>query len=309
MLKITISASLLKTVSSALMAVSSEAAIQQKEHPFIISQEKKSLERRAKMWEKSVEEIIKEDEEFAAKYPSKSFIEKLPLISNIKAYTDKVFKIDVDAASKELTVEINEDFIAEAIKIGTNVTVKAMEPALNLAAVFANYGEDVVAYKAKWDEDKVDSTITSETIPAEKVPEEIRAKVKVGHVETEGWTLAIDQHPSKPKPFFPDEEKEAYISCVDLICTRGEEQFNCYPSDGVGILQSKDKTVAQLAQYNEMPASLIKAIYAYYGVELTPKQLGIEEVQAPAETPLSTEDVIQKAFDKAFDNASAAIKE
>ena len=262
MLKITISASLLKTVSSSLMAISSEAAIQQKEHPFIISQEKKSLERRAKMWEKSVEEIIKEDEELKAKYPSKSFIEKLPLISNIKAYTDKVFKLDVDAASKELTIEINEDFIAEAIKIGTSVVISAMEPALNLAAVFVNYSEEVDALQAKWNPEEEPTETTSAEVPASQVPEEIRKKVN-----TNDWVLVLDEHPSKAVPFFTDEEKENYIMCEDLLCTRGDQKFNCFPSTVQYILGSKGKTVEQLAERNKIPASLVRAIYAHYGVE------------------------------------------
>lgn len=285
MLKITISASLLKTVSSSLMAISSEAAIQQKEHPFIISQEKKSLERRAKMWEKSVEEIIKEDEELKAKYPSKSFIEKLPLISNIKAYTDKVFKLDVDAASKELTIEINEDFIEEAIKIGTNVVVKAMEPALNLAAVFANYGDDVVAFKTKWDEDKVDTT-TSETIPAEKVPAEIRAKVEeTKKKEFNGWSFDTDVFPTNPKPLFLDEEKETYKLIYDLSATRGEEKFRCSPNVSRRIIQDKENTVIELADHHEIPSSLVKALFEYYGVELTDRQLGLETPTVNEHTP------------------------
>ena len=265
MLKLTISSTLLKTLSTSVGHIGTEVAILNKEHPFILAQEKESIEREAKMFKITVEEVIKRRAENEAKEPSKSFIDKLPLISNIKAYSDKVFKIDVDAANKEVTVQVNEEFVTEAIKIGTKVVINAMEPALNLAAVFANYAKEVDAFKGKWETETPTETVSTE-VPAEKVPEEIRNKVEP-KVDTSGWTFTLDEHPSKDLPFFTDEAKENYILCKDFICTRGKEVFNCSPSRAQQILNNTTKTVEKLAETYDMPSSLIRAIFAYYGVE------------------------------------------
>ena len=193
MLKLTISSSLLKTLATAVGHIGTEVAILSKEHPFIIAQEKESIEREAKMFKITVEEVLKRRAENEAKEPSKSFIDKLPLISNIKAYSDKVFKIDVDAASKELTVQVNEEFITEAIKIATKLTINLIEPALNLAAVFENYADEVCTLKDKWNPEETEEEITSNDISADKVPAEIRSKVS----QTE-WTPALDKSPYDP---------------------------------------------------------------------------------------------------------------
>ncbi|MEG0365563.1 MAG: hypothetical protein RR585_01915 [Coprobacillus sp.] len=277
MLKLIISASLLQATSNAISAIAGAAAIQEKEHPFLIAKEKKSLERQAKMFGMTVEEIIKDRERHAATNPKKSFIEKLPLISNIKAYSDKVFNITRN--DKDVTIEVNEDFIKEALELGKTVAVNALVPALDLAAVIAKYAEGVDAYKEKWEtKDKEDVVIDSTEIAAEQVPAEIKEKV-TGPFESNGWTLVIDENPSTPTPFFTDEEKENYILCVDLLCTRGEEKFSCFPGSGASILENvKEKTVPQLAERQNMPSSLIKAICAYYGVEIpAPK---VEETTA-----------------------------
>lgn len=272
MLKLIISASLLQAASNAISAVAGAAAIQEKEHPFLIAKEKKSLERQAKMFGMTVEEIIKDRERHAATNPKKSFIEKLPLISNIKAYSDKVFNITRN--DKDVTIEVNEDFIKEALELGKTVAVNALVPTLDLAAVIAKYEEGVDAYKEKWEtKDKENVVIDSNEIAAEQVPAEIKEKA-TGPFESNGWTLVIDKNPSTPTPSFTDEEKENYILCVDLLCTRGEEKFNCSPGTGAHILENlKEKTVPQLAERHSMPSSLIKAICAYYGVEIpTPKE-------------------------------------
>ena len=282
MLKLIISASLLQAASNAISAIAGAAAIQEKEHPFLIAKEKKSLERQAKMFGMTVEEVIKDRERHASTDHKKSFIEKLPLISNIKAYSDKVFNITRN--DKDVTIEVNEDFIKEAIELGKTVAVNALVPTLDLAAVIAKYEEGVDAYKEKWEtKDKEDVVIDSNEIAAEQVPAEIKEKA-TGPFESNGWTLVIDKNPSTPTPSFTDEEKENYILCVDLLCTRGEEKFNCFPGTGAHILENlKEKTVPQLAERHSMPSSLIKAICAYYGVEIpTPK---VEETAAVENKP------------------------
>lgn len=266
MLKLIISASLLQAASNAISAVAGAAAIQEKEHPFLIAKEKKSLERQAKMFGMTVEEIIKDRERRAATESEKSFIEKLPLISNIKAYSDKVFNITRN--DKEVTIEVNEDFIKEALELGKTVTVNALVPVLDLAAVIAKYAEGVDAYKEKWEtKDKEEVVIDSTEIPAEQVPAEVKEKV-TGPFESHSWTLVIDENPSTPTPFFTDEQKENYTMCVDLVCTRGEEKFTCSPGTGLRLLANRgDKTVPQLAEHHHMPSSLIKAIFDYYGFD------------------------------------------
>lgn len=243
------------------------------------------------------EEVIKRNEEFEAKYPSKSFIDSLPLISNIKAYSDRVFKIDVDAASKELTVQVNEEFITEAIKIATKLTINLIEPALNLAAVFENYADEVCDLKDKWNPEETEEEITSNDISADKVPAEIRSKVS----QTE-WTPALDKSPYDPKPFFTDEDKENYIFVQDLVWSRGDEKFHLTPNDTAYMLGNVERTVTELASYNNIPASLVRAVYAHYKVEFTPKQLGQEEVKPVEETPLTAQETIEKAFNESQSN-------
>ena len=53
---------------------------------------------------------------------------------------------------------------------------------------------------------------------------------------------------------------------------------------------------------NNIPASLVRAVYAHYKVEFTPKQLGQEEVKPAEETPLTVQETIEKAFNESQSN-------
>lgn len=284
MLKLSISATLLQAASRSLMSITNEVVILQKEHPFLVKKEKESIEREAKMFKMTVEEVIKDRQRLKAT-SEKSPLDKLPLISNITNFNSKI--VSVIRTEEEVTVTLNEDFVQGAIKIGTDMAVKAAKPLVDFISVLDGYADDVLALKAKWKEDEEDKVeVESKTVPASEVPEKVRAKVEeTKKKEFNGWSFDTDVFPTNPKPLFLDEEKETYKLIYDLSATRGEEKFRCSPNVSRRIIQDKENTVIELADHHEIPSSLVKALFEYYGVELTDRQLGLETPAVNEHTP------------------------
>lgn len=281
MLKLVISSTTLTNISASIAGFASAIAVVKESHKGLIAMQVDKDIKMAKLFDVTVEQY--KLQKVSDKKDESSFLDHLPLLKNIKAYANKA--VIVTTENDEVTVQFSTEFIQEGADLFFNNMKKVLLPIADIITVLHQNDKDIDAFTAKWELDMKEEPqveVVSEEISSAKVPTAIAAKVDASapvkdSVEVNGWTLSLSEYPTTPVPFFIDEHKEENKLIKDFTAKRGDESFECSPGTTILILQSKNSTIPELAERAKLPSSLIKALYEFYGIELSPKQLGIEE--------------------------------
>lgn len=293
MLKLVISSTTLTNISASIAGFAASVAVVKESHKGLIAIQAEKDIKMAKLFDVTVEQY-KLEKEFYQKDKS-SFLDKLPLLKNIKAYANKA--VSVTTENEEVTIQFSTEFIQEGVDLFFTNTKKVLVPIADLITIISQNNKDIKDFGDKWELNKLEEPqveIVSKEVSAAEVPADIVAKVSdeehvKDSVEVNGWVLSLSDSPLTPQPFFLDADKEDYKLIKDLTATRGDSTFECTPGTTALILGSEN-TIPELAERSKLPSSLIKALYEFYGIEFSPKQLGTEVKEATASpTPIETE--------------------
>ena len=231
----------------------------------------------AKAFGVPVEEYVKNKEEKRAKYLS-NLLSNLTL-SEIKPITTKIGSVSVVGETVEIA--INDQYIVDCIEASTRVGLRMLKPLSDIAVIVEEEGDKTEAMLKTWEEDKVDVPPTEPKDPEPETEMEIKivdasdvpSEIVSGVIKKEqskdnyifnGWSVKTSTLSSKP--FYTDEKREQWIDLYYLTFTNKEgNSLSVGQTQGKSILSSK-LSIKDTAEAQELPESLVLAVYEYYGV-------------------------------------------
>ncbi len=272
MLKLSIPATILTAVSTSVATLLTGVITTEKNNLKLNAINKIRDKNMAKAFGIPVEEYVKNKEEKRAKYLS-NLLSNLTL-SEIKPITTKIGSVSIVGETVEIA--INDQYIVDCIEASTRVGLRMLKPLSDIAVIVEEEGDKTEAMLKTWEEDKEDVPTTEpeiemeiKIVDASDVPSEIVSGVlnkeqsKDNHIFN-GWSVKTSTLSSKP--FYTDEKREQWIDLYYLTFTNKEgNSLSVGQTQGKSILSSK-LSIKDTAEEQELPESLVLAVYEYYGV-------------------------------------------
>ncbi len=272
MLKLSIPATILTAVSTSVATLLTGVITTEKNNLKLNAINKIRDKNMAKAFGIPVEEYVKNKEEKRAKYLS-NLLSNLTL-SEIKPITTKIGSVSVVGETVEIA--INDQYIVDCIEASTRVGLRMLKPLSDIAVIVEEEGDKTEAMLKTWEEDKEDVPTTEpeiemeiKIVDASDVPSEIVSGVlkkeqsKDNHIFN-GWSVKTSTLSSKP--FYTDEKREQWIDLYYLTFTNKEgNSLSVGQTQGKSILSSK-LSIKETAEAQDLPESLVLAVYEYYGV-------------------------------------------
>ena len=271
MLKLSIPATILTAVSTSVATLLTGVITTEKNNLKLNAINKIRDKNMAKAFGIPVEEYVKNKEEKRAKYLS-NLLSNLTL-SEIKPITTKIGSVSVVGETVEIA--INDQYIVDCIEASTRVGLRMLKPLSDIAVIVEEEGDKTEAMLKTWEEDKEDAPPTEpeiemeiKIVDASDVPSEIVSGVlnkeqsKDNYIFN-GWSVKTSTLSSKP--FYTDEKREQWIDLYYLTFTNKEgNPLSVGQTQGKSILSSK-LSIKDTAEEQELPESLVLAVYEYYG--------------------------------------------
>ena len=271
MLKLSIPATILTAVSTSVATLLTGVITTEKNNLKLNAIHKIRDKNMAKAFGVPVEEYVKNKEKKRAKYLS-NLLSKLTL-SEIKPITTKIGSVSVVGETVEIA--INDQYIVDCIEASTRVGLRMLKPLSDIAVIVEEEGDKTEAMLKTWEEDKVEVSPTEpetemeiKIVDASDVPSEIVSGVLKKEQSKDnyifnGWSVKTSTLSSKP--FYTDEKREQWIDLYYLTFTNKEgNSLSVGQTQGKSILSSK-LSIKDTAEAQELPESLILAVYEYYG--------------------------------------------
>ena len=271
MLKLSIPATILTAVSTSVATLLTGVITTEKNNLKLNAINKIRDKNMAKAFGIPVEEYVKNKEEKRAKYLS-NLLSKLTL-SEIKPITTKIGSVSVVGETVEIA--INDQYIVDCIEASTRVGLRMLKPLSDIAVIVEEEGDKTEAMLKTWEEDKEDAPPTEpeiemeiKIVDASDVPSEIVSGVLKKEQSKDnyifnGWSVKTSTLSSKP--FYTDEKREQWIDLYYLTFTNKEgNSLSVGQTQGKSILSSK-LSIKDTAEAQELPESLVLAVYEYYG--------------------------------------------
>ena len=278
MLKLSIPTTILTAISTSVATLLTGVITTEKNNLKLNAIHKIRDKSMAKAFGIPVEEYVKNKEEKRAKYLS-NLLSKLTL-SEIKPITTKIGSVSIVGETVEIA--INDQYIVDCIEASTRVGLRMLKPLSDIAVIVEEEGDKTEAMLKTWEEDKEDVPPTEPKDPepeiemeikivdASDVPSEIVSGVlkkeqsKDNHIFN-GWSVKTSTLSSKP--FYTDEKREQWIDLYYLTFTNKEgNSLSVGQTQGKSILSSK-LSIKDTAEEQELPESLVLAVYEYYGFD------------------------------------------
>ena len=272
MLKLSIPATILTAVSTSVATLLTGVITTEKNNLKLNAIHKIRDKSMAKAFGVPVEEYVKNKEEKRAKYLS-NLLSNLTL-SEIKPITTKIGSVSVVGETVEIA--INDQYIVDCIEASTRVGLRMLKPLSDIAVIVEEEGDKTEAMLKTWEEDKEDVPTTEpeiemeiKIVDASDVPSEIVSGVLKKEQSKDnyifnGWSVKTSTLSSKP--FYTDEKREQWIDLYYLTFTNKEgNSLSVGQTQGKSILSSK-LSIKDTAEAQELPESLVLAVYEYYGV-------------------------------------------
>ena len=274
MLKLSIPTTILTAISTSVATLLTGVITTEKNNLKLNAINKIRDKSVAKAFGVPVEEYVKNKEEKRAKYLS-NLLSNLTL-SEIKPITTKIGSVSVVGETVEIA--INDQYIVDCIEASTRVGLRMLKPLSDIAVIVEEEGDKTEAMLKTWEEDKEDVPPTEPKDPepeieikivdASDVPSEIVSGVlnkeqsKDNYIFN-GWSVKTST--LRPKPFYTDEKREQWIDLYYLTFTNKEgNSLSVSQTQGKSILSSK-LSIKDTAEAQELPESLVLAVYEYYG--------------------------------------------
>ena len=275
MLKLSIPATILTAVSTSVATLLTGVITTEKNNLKLNAINKIRDKNMAKAFGIPVEEYVKNKEEKHAKYLS-NLLSKLTL-SEIKPITTKIGSVSVVGETVEIA--INDQYIVDCIEASTRVGLRMLKP-LSDIAVIVEEGDKTEAMLKTWEEDKEDVPTNKPKDPEPEIEMEIKivdasdvpSEIVSGVLNKEqskdnyifnGWSVKTSTVGSKP--FYTDEKREQWIDLYYLTFTNKEgNSLSVGQTQGKSILSSR-LSIKDTAEEQELPESLVLAVYEYYG--------------------------------------------
>ena len=271
MLKLSIPATILTAISTSVATLLTGVITTEKNNLKLNAINKIRDKNMAKAFGIPVEEYVKNKEEKHAKYLS-NLLSKLTL-SEIKPITTKIGSVSVVGDTVEIA--INDQYIVDCIEASTRVGLRMLKPLSDIAVIVEEEGDKTEAMLKTWEEDKEDVPTTEpeiemeiKIVDASDVPSEIVSGVLKKEQSKDnyifnGWSVKTST--LNPKPFYTDEKREQWIDLYYLTFTNKEgNSLSVGQTVGKAILSSK-LSIKDTAEEQELPESLVLAVYEYYG--------------------------------------------
>ena len=274
MLKLSIPTTILTAISTSVATLLTGVITTEKNNLKLNAIHKIRDKSMAKAFGIPVEEYVKNKEEKRAKYLS-NLLSKLTL-SEIKPITTKIGSVSVVGETVEIA--INDQYIVDCIEASTRVGLRMLKPLSDIAVIVEEEGDKTEAMLKTWEEDKEDVPSTEPKDPepeieikivdASDVPSEIVSGVLKKEQSKDnyifnGWSVKTSTLSSKP--FYTDEKREQWIDLYYLTFTNKEgNSLSVGQTQGKSILSSK-LSIKDTAEEQELPESLVLAVYEYYG--------------------------------------------
>ena len=274
MLKLSIPATILTAISTSVATLLTGVITTEKNNLKLNAINKIRDKNMAKAFGVPLEEYVKNKEEKRAKYLS-NLLSKLTL-SEIKPITTKIGSVSVVGETVEIA--INDQYIVDCIEASTRVGLRMLKPLSDIAVIVEEESDKTEAMLKTWEEDKEDVPPTEPKDPepeieikivdASDVPSEIVSGVlnkeqsKDNYIFN-GWSVKTSTLSSKP--FYTDEKREQWIDLYYLTFTNKEgNSLSVGQTQGKSILSSR-LSIKDTAEEQELPESLVLAVYEYYG--------------------------------------------
>ena len=276
MLKLSIPATILTAISTSVATLLTGVITTEKNNLKLNAIHKIRDKSMAKAFGIPVEEYVKNKEEKRAKYLS-NLLSKLTL-SEIKPITTKIGSVSVVGETVEIA--INDQYIVDCIEASTRVGLRMLKPLSDIAVIVEEEGDKTEAMLKTWEEDKEDVPTTEPKDPEPETEMEIKivdasdvpSEIVSGVLKKEqskdnyifnGWSVKTSTLSSKP--FYTDEKREQWIDLYYLTFTNKEgNSLSVSQTVGKSILSSK-LSIKDTAEEQELPESLVLAVYEYYG--------------------------------------------
>ena len=271
MLKLSIPATILTAISTSVATLLTGVITTEKNNLKLNAINKIRDKNMAKAFGIPVEEYVKNKEEKRAKYLS-NLLSKLTL-SEIKPITTKIGSVSIVGETVEIA--INDQYIVDCIEASTRVGLRMLKPLSDIAVIVEEEGTKTEAMLKTWEEDKEDVPTTEpeiemeiKIVDASDVPSEIVSGVLKKEQSKDnyifnGWSVKTSTLSSKP--FYTDEKREQWIDLYYLTFTNKEgNSLSVGQTVGKSILSSK-LSIKDTAEEQELPESLVLAVYEYYG--------------------------------------------
>ncbi len=271
MLKLSIPTTILTAISTSVATLLTGVITTEKNNLKLNAINKIRDKNMAKAFGIPVEEYVKNKEEKRAKYLS-NLLSKLTL-SEIKPITTKIGSVSIVGETVEIA--INDQYIVDCIEASTRVGLRMLKPLSDIAVIVEEEGDKTEAMLKTWEEDKEDVPTTEpeiemeiKIVDASDVPSEIVSGVLKKEQSKDnyifnGWSVKTSTLGSKP--FYTDEKREQWIDLYYLTFTNKEgNSLSVGQTQGKSILSSK-LSIKDTAEEQELPESLVLAVYEYYG--------------------------------------------
>ena len=276
MLKLSIPATILTAVSTSVATLLTGVITTEKNNLKLNAIHKIRDKSMAKAFGVPVEEYVKNKEEKRAKYLS-NLLSNLTL-SEIKPITTKIGSVSVVGDTVEIA--INDQYIVDCIEASTRVGLRMLKPLSDIAVIVEEEGDKTEAMLKTWEEDEEDVPPTEPKDPEPETEMEIKivdasdvpSEIVSGVLNKEqskdnyifnGWSVKTSTLSSKP--FYTDEKREQWIDLYYLTFTNKEgNSLSVGQTQGKSILSSK-LSIKDTAEEQELPESLVLAVYEYYG--------------------------------------------
>ena len=271
MLKLSIPTTILTAISTSVATLLTGVITTEKNNLKLNAINKIRDKNMAKAFGIPVEEYVKNKEEKRAKYLS-NLLSKLTL-SEIKPITTKIGSVSIVGETVEIA--INDQYIVDCIEASTRVGLRMLKPLSDIAVIVEEEGDKTEAMLKTWEEDKEDVPTTEpeiemeiKIVDASDVPSEIVSGVLNKEQSKDncifnGWSVKTSTLSSKP--FYTDEKREQWIDLYYLTFTNKEgKSLSVGQTHGKSILSSK-LSIKDTAEAQELPESLVLAVYEYYG--------------------------------------------
>ena len=274
MLKLSIPATILTAVSTSVATLLTGVITTEKNNLKLNAINKTRDKSMAKAFGVPVEEYVKNKEEKRAKYLS-NLLSKLTL-SEIKPITTKIGSVSVVGETVEIA--INDQYIVDCIEASTRVGLRMLKPLSDIAVIVEEEGDKTEAMLKTWEEDKEDvpptepkdpepemeiKIVDASDVPSEIVSGVLKKEQSKDNYIFNGWSVKTSTLSSKP--FYTDEKREQWIDLYYLTFTNKEgNSLSVGQTVGKAILSSK-LSIKETAEAQDLPESLVLAVYEYYG--------------------------------------------
>ena len=276
MLKLSIPATILTAVSTSVATLLTGVITTEKNNLKLNAINKIRDKSVAKAFGVPVEEYVKNKEEKRAKYLS-NLLSNLTL-SEIKPITTKIGSVSVVGETVEIA--INDQYIVDCIEASTRVGLRMLKPLSDIAVIVEEEGDKTEAMLKTWEEEKEsipptepkdpepETEMEIKIVDASDVPSEIVSGVLKKEQSKDnyifnGWSVKTSTLSSKP--FYTDEKREQWIDLYYLTFTNKEgNSLSVGQTQGKSILSSR-LSIKDTAEEQELPESLVLAVYEYYG--------------------------------------------